>query len=107
MTSESKTYVLATAPYSTLSNWKELLSPTDTVTSVNSKTGAVVLDADDISDTNTTNKFVTASDKSNWNAKVNASDVLTKTNTTSYTPTGNYQPATKKYVDDSIVVYNS
>ena len=30
------------------------------------------------------------------------SDVLTKTNTTSYTPTANYHPATKKYVDDSI-----
>jgi len=39
------------------------------VTSVNSKTGAVVLDADDISDTNTTNKFVTATDKQTWNGK--------------------------------------
>lgn len=29
-------------------------------------------------------------------------DVLIKTNTTSYTPTGSYHPATKKYVDDSI-----
>lgn len=28
--------------------------------------------------------------------------VLTKTNTTSYTPTSQYHPATKKYVDDSI-----
>lgn len=27
---------------------------------------------------------------------------LSKTNTTSYTPSGNYNPATKKYVDDSI-----
>jgi hypothetical protein len=31
-------------------------------------------------------------------------NVLTKTNTTSYTPTGNYHPATKKYVDDSVVL---
>lgn len=30
------------------------------------------------------------------------SDVLTKTNTTSFTPSGDYNPATKKYVDDSI-----
>lgn len=30
------------------------------------------------------------------------SDVLTKTNTTSYTPSADYNPATKKYVDDSI-----
>lgn len=33
---------------------------------------------------------------------VSISDVLTKTNTTSYTPSANYHPATKKYVDDSI-----
>lgn len=31
--------------------------------------------------------------------KVNTSDVLTKTNTTEFTPTADYQPATKKYVD--------
>jgi hypothetical protein len=30
------------------------------------------------------------------------SSYLSKTNTTSYTPTGNYHPATKKYVDDKI-----
>lgn len=29
-------------------------------------------------------------------------DVLVKTNTTSYTPTSDYNPATKKYVDDAI-----
>lgn len=33
---------------------------------------------------------------------VSSTDVLTKTNTTSYTPSGDYQPATKKYVDDAI-----
>ena len=31
-----------------------------------------------------------------------AQDVLTKTNTSSYTPTANYHPATKKYVDDQV-----
>jgi hypothetical protein len=35
------------------------------VTSVNTQTGVVVLDADDISDSATTNKFVTASDLTN------------------------------------------
>ena len=30
------------------------------------------------------------------------SSVLTKTNTTAFSPTGDYHPATKKYVDDSI-----
>lgn len=37
----------------------------NTVDSVNSQTGAVVLDADDIDDTSTTNKFVTAADVTN------------------------------------------
>lgn len=44
------------------------------VNSVNGKTGAVVLDADDIGDANTTNKFVTDTEKNNWNGK---QDVLT------------------------------
>ena len=30
-----------------------------------------------------------------------ASDYLSKTNTTAYTPTADYHPATKKYVDDN------
>ena len=33
--------------------------------------------------------------------KVSFNDVLTKTNITTYTPTANYHPATKKYVDDA------
>lgn len=32
-----------------------------------------------------------------------STDVLTKTNTTSYTPSANYHPATKKYVDDAVL----
>ena len=32
----------------------------------------------------------------------NSSDYISKTNTTSYTPSGLYNPATKKYVDDNI-----
>ncbi len=34
------------------------------------------------------------------NTKANTTDVLTKTNATAYTPSWNYNPATKKYVDD-------
>lgn len=33
---------------------------------------------------------------------VNATDVLTKTNTTAYTPVADYHPATKKYIDTEI-----
>ena len=72
VTAESKTYVLSADPYSTAANWKELLTPTDAVTSVNSQTWAVTLDADDISDSTTTNKFVTATDKSTWSWKQDA-----------------------------------
>ena len=36
---------------------------------------------------------------------VDANEVLTKTNYTSYTPTSNYHPATKKYVDDKYKAY--
>lgn len=35
---------------------------------------------------------------------VGSSDVLTKTNTSSFTPTSDYQPATKKYVDDKHIM---
>ena len=39
--------------------------------------------------------------------KANVTDVLTKTNTVSYTPTANYHPATKKYVDDASVTFKA
>lgn len=49
---------------------KELVDSLVTwVSSVNTQTWAVVLDADDISDSTTTNKFVTATDKTNWDGK--------------------------------------
>lgn len=56
--------------------------------------------------TNTFNFFWTWNDKiarlSDIAGKANVADVLTLTNTTAYTPTANYHPATKKYVDDSV-----
>lgn len=49
-----------------------------------------------------TNKAATVSTVTNAvSGKANISDVLTKTNTTSYTPSSDYNPATKKYVDDA------
>lgn len=44
------------------------------VDSVNGQTGVVVLDADDISDTSTTNKWTNASEKATWNGKENATN---------------------------------
>lgn len=48
-TDQNKSYILQTSPASTLANWKELLTPTDAVISVNGKKGAVVLSGADIS----------------------------------------------------------
>lgn len=41
---------------------------------------------------------------SDWMELAKVTDVLTKTNTSSFTPTGDYQPATKKYVDDKHIM---
>lgn len=49
----------------------------NTVNSVNTQTGAVVLNADDISDTETDNKFVSTSEKTAWNSKADVSYVDT------------------------------
>lgn len=43
--------------------------------------------------------------RTNWKEFAFTDDVLTKTNTSSFTPTGDYQPATKKYVDDNVTLY--
>jgi len=45
----NKTFILTANPYSTLGNWQELLTPTDSVTSVAGRTGTVTLSTSDIS----------------------------------------------------------
>lgn len=55
--------------------WSGNLEITAGVSSVNGETGAVTLDADDIDDTSTTNKFVTATEKQTWNNKADDSDI--------------------------------
>ncbi len=47
----------------------DVQSGTGAVDSVNSQTGTVVLDADDIDDTSTINKFTNSTEKSTWDAK--------------------------------------
>lgn len=44
----NKSFILVDSPASTLGNWQELVTPTDTVTSVNGQTGAVSLGASDL-----------------------------------------------------------
>ena len=71
VTSESKTYILSADWYSTASNWKELATPTDAVSSVNSKTWAVTLTTDDISVANDKN-YVSTTEKTTWSGKQDA-----------------------------------
>lgn len=58
---------------------------------------------DDDVGTNTSN---IATNTSNINTKADSSNVLKKDNVAAFTPTGDYQPATKKYVDDNAGVGN-
>lgn len=51
----NKSFILVNTPASALSNWQELLTPTDKVTSVNGKTGAVVINCSDIGAVTTAN----------------------------------------------------
>jgi hypothetical protein len=44
----SKSFILQTEPATSLANWQELISPTDKVTSVAGKTGAVTLNKSDV-----------------------------------------------------------
>lgn len=54
----------------------------------------------------TTNDVLKAYNGSAWVAVgADMSNYLAKNNTTAFTPTGNYNPATKKYVDDAIEDY--
>ena len=46
-------------------------------------------------------KPVSTAQQAELDLKANRLDVLEKTNATAYTPTGDYNPATKKYVDDT------
>lgn len=78
------------------------------------QTGAIVLetegDGNKFLSNNGTYKEIPQPDLSNYatknelNNKANISDVLTKTNTNSYTPTLPYHPATKQYVDSLEVI---
>ena len=64
---------LTSSTWVTSFNWSSwAITYTAPVSSVNSQTWAVTLDADDISDSTTTNKFVTASDKITWGNKQDA-----------------------------------
>jgi hypothetical protein len=55
-----------------------------------------------VNNTSDIDKPVSTATQTALDLKSNIVDVLTKTNSTIYTPTANYHPATKKYVDDNL-----
>lgn len=77
-----------------------LLNSWGEVDTVNGQTGHVVLDADDISDTSTTNKFVTDLEKTYWNNKSSFSgsynDLTDKPTLATVATTGDYDDLLNK-----------
>jgi hypothetical protein len=96
-TDESKSYILKTDPASTFANWSELLTPTDTVLSVNTLTGAVTLTTANIADS-ANKRYVTDANltvignTSGTNTGDNAG-VTTVTGTTPIVSSGGNTPA--------------
>ena len=100
VTSENKTYILSNDPYSTLSNWTELLFPTGSVSSVNWFTWAVNLTTGYIQESNN-NLFVSPTEKATWNNKLWANNVST------VALTGNYGDLNNKPVIDTAMSSSS
>lgn len=84
-TDVNKTFILKTAPASTLENWVELETPTDAVTSVNGLTGAVTLTTSEVAEGSNL-YFTTARANENWvthaSTELTDSDTLLRTTDT-------------------------
>ena len=100
VTSENKTYILSNDPYSTLSNWTELLFPTGSVSSVNWFTWAVNLTTGYIQESND-KLFVSPTEKATWDNKLWANNVST------VALTGNFGDLNNKPVVDTAMSSNS
>ncbi|MBQ7109538.1 MAG: hypothetical protein IJN99_04155 [Clostridia bacterium] len=107
---------LSTNDYTTAEKTKlsgiEAGAQVNTVTKVAGKTGAVTLSKSDVGLSNVDNtadlyKPVSVPVQAALDLKSDIDDVLTKTNTNEYTPIDSYNPATKKYVDETVVNVSS
>nr|WP_309101688.1 hypothetical protein [Fredinandcohnia onubensis] len=103
----NKSFILKAVPASTLVNWQELLTPTDVVTSVAGKTGAVTLTKNDVGLSNVDNvqqapkadfdnhngdntRHITSGERTAWNNKTDKYAVNIGNGTaTSFTVTHN------------------
>lgn len=84
-TDVNKTFILKVAPATTLTNWVELETPTDAVTSVNGLTGAVTLTTSEVAEGSNL-YFTTARANANWvthaSTELTDSDTLLRTTDT-------------------------
>jgi hypothetical protein len=90
-----KSFILKTTGASTLANWQELLTPSDTVSSVAGKTGAVTLTSSDVGLGNVTNESKTTMFTS-------AALTGTPTSPTATTGTNTTQVATTAFVATAV-----
>ena len=100
VTTDNTTYILSAEPYSTLSNWTQLLFPTGAVSSVNWQTWAVTLTTNNISESND-KLYVSTAEKTAWDWKLDSGDVST------VALTGSYSDLLNKPVIDSTLSTSS
>jgi hypothetical protein len=94
-TDQNKSYILKTAGASTLANWQELLTPTDSVLSVDGLTGAVDLSSTYATVANAANKLPLAGGTMSGAIAMGTNKITGAGN-----PTANQDVATKYYVDN-------
>jgi hypothetical protein len=96
-TDQNKSYILKTAGASTLANWQELLTPTDSVLSVDGLTGAVSLSSTYATVANAANKLPLAGGTMSGAIAMGTNKI-----TGLGTPTATTDAATKAYADSIV-----
>ena len=97
-TDVNKTFILTATPASTLGNWQELLTPTDSVISVDGLTGAVSLSSTYATVANAANKLPLAGGTMSGNIAMGTNKI-----TGLGDPTSAQDAATKNYIDTSVI----
>lgn len=111
----SKSFILKQAPASTVTNWVELKTPADAVSSVNGKIGAVVLGTDDIAEGSTNLYWTEARGTANFTTNFALANSTSLADSATLVRTGDKIPATditedathRFVTDDQIARWNS
>jgi hypothetical protein len=98
-TDVNKTFILTATPASTLANWQELLTPTDSVISVDGQTGAVNLSSTYATVANAANKLPLAGGTMSGAIAMGSNKI-----TGLGTPTATGDAATKDYADTKLAL---